>query len=68
MAFTRRRALPICNHSVGEADLFGLLTAPWLAPYGCAVAAVYTCFFVSVHTVGSRILGRDGTPVYAEFA
>jgi hypothetical protein len=68
MALTRRRASPICNHSVGEADLFGLLTAPWLALYGRAVASVYTCFFVSGYRVGSWILGSDVTPVYTAFA
>jgi len=68
MALTRRRASPICNHSVGEADRFGLLTALWLALYGCAVAAIDTCFFVSVYRMWSWILGPDGTPVYADFA
>jgi hypothetical protein len=66
MALTRRRASPICNHSVGEAELFGLLTALWLALYGCAVVAIDTCFFVSASTMGSWILRADGTPVYAD--
>jgi hypothetical protein len=68
MAFTRRRASPTCDRSVGEADLFGLFTAPWLALYGCAVAAVYSCFFVSVYRMRSWILGPGGTPVYTDFA
>jgi len=64
MAFTRRRASPIWEHSGGEADLFGLFTASRLGLYGCAVAAVYAyaCFFASVY------LASGGAPVYTDFA
>src|SRR5438876_12174721 len=68
MAFIRRRASPPCGRARGEADLVGLLTASRLQLYGCAVAGIYACFFVSVYRAGSWILGPNGTPVYTDFA
>jgi hypothetical protein len=68
MALTRRRASPTRDHSGGEADLFGLFTAPRLGLYGCAIAAIYACFFMSVYRAGSWILAPGGTPVYTDFA
>jgi len=68
MAFIRRRASPICEHAGGETGLLGLLTASRLRLYGCAVAAIYACFFVSVYRAGSWIVGSVGAPVYTDFA
>jgi arabinofuranan 3-O-arabinosyltransferase len=68
VAFLRRRASSICAPVGREADLFGLLTASRLRLYGCAVAAIYVCFFVSVYRAGSWIVGPGGAPVYTDFA
>jgi arabinofuranan 3-O-arabinosyltransferase len=45
-----------------------ILTASRLQAYGCAIAAIYLVFFVSIYRVGVWIVDSNGLPIYTDFA